>query len=95
METKYKVDDISLDHVYDLYPKIINIEEYYIPNKGWASFLPGNIDIKTPKLYYNSGLKKVLLRVINMGASMVQFKCQDKDKEYCYADYRIQELIKI
>lgn len=46
------------------------------------------------EITFNTDLiERVVKKCIDSGATIIQFKCTDKDNEYCYPDYKVTELI--
>lgn len=96
---------IDLSRVYKLYEKIVQLEQFFIPTKGWSSILPDGTDVRNGDLYYElipnatssneispDIRERLVQRCLDAGATHVQFKCTDKNREYCYPDYKISEL---
>lgn len=99
-----KTQEIDLEKVWSLYYKVINIEEYYHPVKKWTSILPNGIDVREEMLYIgvdptkdfdgDPPRERVVKLCIEAGATKIKFRCLDENKEKCFPDYNVSELLK-
>jgi hypothetical protein len=85
---------IDLSKPRSLYDKIVSVEEFKVDGK-WTSILSDGRDVKSNEdMKYNQlGLEGVVKLCINDGATDIQFLARFGNKEACYPDYRVEELI--
>lgn len=84
----------TIENVTRLYPnsKIICVEEYFTLKNKWTSLFNDGTDVRDPDLYFKYGLNFVIAKCIADGATQINFKLIDEDKNYTYPDFKVEEL---
>ncbi len=108
METKIIPTQIDMQRVWDLYDKVLNVEEYYHPWRKWTTYLPTGTQVSDPDLYVSTDVDifgdrenqidpiraRVVCMCIEADAVKICFRCRDKKGDECFPEYTIEELIK-
>ena len=108
METKTIPAQIDMQRVWDLYDKVLNVEEYYHPTEKWTCVLPNGMYVTDQDLYVSTEADilgsrqeqidpvraRIVCMCIEAGAVKICFRCRDKKGDECFPEYTIEELIK-
>ena len=89
-------EGLTLTDVYRLYKKVICVEEW-LNGSTWERTI--EIEGKhymvcdAPLYYPPQGLNWVIKKIKELGGTRIQLKCMDNKNEYCYPDYKIEEIL--